>query len=133
MRQTFTDTTAGQDLIHVMGCFSQSVPREFRRGSIALNPMDPTCPLPTYSNSYQWSISIKLRRSKFSLLFFFITAGILQHGGVGRWGEGRTGQMPSTCASWPQTASCNLHEPPFILTNAGEMSSLPSKVANSFR
>lgn len=127
-RQTCTDNTAGQDLINVMGCFSQLVPREFRRGSIALNPIDRMFPLPTYSHSYQWSISIRLRGSKFSLLFF-ITAGILQHGGVGRRKERTNAKY--RCKLAPD--SYNLHEPFFMLTNAGEISSLPSKAANSFR
>lgn len=58
-------------------------------------------PLPTYSHSFQWSISIRFHGSKFSLLFF-ITAGILQRRGVGEE-EGKE-QMPNICARWPQTA-----------------------------
>lgn len=85
-------------------------------------------PLPTYSHSYQWSISIRLCGSKFSLLFF-ITAGIFQHGRVGRRKERTNAKY--RCKLAPD--SYNLHEPPFILTNAGEISSLPSKAANSFR
>lgn len=128
MRQTCTDNTTGQDLINVMGCFSQLVPWEFRRGSIALNPVDRTFPLPTYSHSYQWSISIRLCGNKFSLLFF-ITAGILQHREMGR----RKERTNAKYLCKPAPDSYNLHEPPLILTNAGEISSLPSKAANFFR
>lgn len=123
MRQTCTDRhTSEHHLTNVMDWFSQSVPREFRRGSMALNPIDQTFPLRTYSHFYQWNISIRLHGSKFSPLFF-ITVSILQHSRMGRRRDRTNAKYLCTLAP----DSYNLHSPPFTLHNAGQISSSPLK------
>lgn len=127
MRQTHTDSAAEQDLINVTAWFNQLVPREFRRRSITLNPIDRTFPLPTYSHSYQRSISIGFTGANF--LHYF-----LLHQVSSSTGEGAE-ERKTKCQLLSQLAldSYNLHGPPFIPHNAGEISSLLSKAASSFR